>query len=468
MTRKSLDSPLGQYKGRAIVVAHEGHSALSLWGMVHAATGSQPIRNAARFVPANMPHHALGTVLDVTLVRQSPRKSLLTSLTVVDSDSDTGLNASDAERFAKTVADAKSADTTAIDDDAAAGAAAAAAEFAAAQAQAAAGLAARNAEREQLARDYEARLTAQRIGRAIAEAAAAQLEDEAQKDAMLGRIIDAIAVAASLVPQSALDELCQRMTARDYRGYRLNHALVGPSGCGKSTIAALAAERFGARFGFDSFGQETAKYELMGRREPAADGNGFVYLTSTFVDFYENGGVYLADEFDAADANTVLAFNAALANGHMFCSERIGNERVVRHADFHFIAAVNTWGTGSRVYVGRNELDTATLDRLNFMTVDYDIEYEAGLLEGARARGVLRDSDLIELADFRTAIREVINASGLRRVYSTRKLSDWIALREAGITLAKLRADYFGAWSVADTQSAAQRGLVPQPARAAR
>src|SRR5580704_15242120 len=419
MTRKSLDSPLGQYKGRAIVVAHEGHSALSLWGMVHTATGSQPIRNAARFVPANMPYHALGTVLDVTLVRQSPRKSLLTSLTVVDSDSDTGLNASDAERFAKTVADAKSADTTAIDDDAAAGAAAAAAEFAAAQAQAAAGLAARNAD-------------------------------------------------ASLVPQSALDELCQRMTARDYRGYRLNHALVGPSGCGKSTIAALAAERFGARFGFDSFGQETAKYELMGRREPAADGNGFVYLTSTFVDFYENGGVYLADEFDAADANTVLAFNAALANGHMFCSERIGNERVVRHADFHFIAAVNTWGTGSRVYVGRNELDTATLDRLNFMTVDYDIEYEAGLLEGARARGVLRDSDLIELADFRTAIREVINASGLRRVYSTRKLSDWIALREAGITLAKLRADYFGAWSVADTQSAAQRGLVPQPARAAR
>ena len=468
MTRKSLDSPLGTYKGRAIVVAHEGHSALSLWGMVHAATGSQPIRNAARFVPSNMPRLSLGSVLDVELVRQSPRKSYLVNVELVESGDAAGLSASDTERFAKTVADAKSADTTALGDDAAAGAAAAAAEFAAAQAQAAAGLAARNAERDAAAKAYEAALTARRIGRAIAEAAAAQLEDEAQKDAMFGRIITATAVAASLVPMSALDELCQRMTARDYRGYRLNHALVGPSGCGKSTIAQLAAERFGVRFGFDSFGQETAKYELMGRREPAATDSGFVYLTSAFVDFYENGGVYLADEFDAADANTVLTFNAALANGHMVCSERIGNERVVRHPDFHFIAACNTWGSGSRVYVGRNELDTATIDRLNFMTVDYDIEFEAGLLEGARSRGVLRDSDLIELAGFRTAIREVINASGLRRVFSTRKLSDWIALREAGITFAKLRADYFGAWSVADTQSAASRGLVPQPVRSAR
>lgn len=35
------------------------------------------------------------------------------------------------------------------------------------------------------------------------------------------------------------------------------------------------------------------------------------------MEFYEEGGVFLLDEVDAADANVLLVINQALANGHL-------------------------------------------------------------------------------------------------------------------------------------------------------
>ena len=187
----------------------------------------------------------------------------------------------------------------------------------------------------------------------------------------------ALVAAVAAMPRSALDKVLAYMTARDYRGYSLNIAMTGPSGCGKSTIAQLAAEAKGLRFGFISFGNDTPPYEITGRREP--NGDSFDYLQSVFVDFYENGGVLLLDEFDAGNENVLLVLNAALANGHMVCSERIGNEIVKRHADFYALAAMNTYGQGAtRVYGGRNSLDEATLDRFAFVAVDYDIRVRGG------------------------------------------------------------------------------------------
>ena len=75
-------------------------------------------------------------------------------------------------------------------------------------------------------------------------------------------------------------------------------------------------------------------------------------------------------------------------------------------------------------------------------------------------RGVISDAQLAQLADFRTAVRDVINSSSLRRVFSTRKLTNWLALLAIGETFASLAAEYFSAWSVADLQAAAAKGLV--------
>jgi MoxR-like ATPase len=50
---------------------------------------------------------------------------------------------------------------------------------------------------------------------------------------------------------------------------------------------------------------------------------------------------------------------------------------IKRHPDFICIAAGNTYGTGAdRQYVGRNQLDGATLDRFVFLDWDYDEDLE--------------------------------------------------------------------------------------------
>src|SRR5208337_1523898 len=99
---------------------------------------------------------------------------------------------------------------------------------------------------------------------------------------------------------------------------------------------------------------------LFGRVLPQADGS-WQFCPSRFVEIYEQGGVFLLDEMDAADANVMVAINAALANGVM--ANPHGKVHV-RHPKCIIIAAANTWGRGGdHLYVGRNQLDAATMDR---------------------------------------------------------------------------------------------------------
>jgi hypothetical protein len=65
--------------------------------------------------------------------------------------------------------------------------------------------------------------------------------------------------------------------------------------------------------------------------------------------------------------------NALLANG--YCSFPDGIKQ--RSENFRCICACNTYGRGAdRQYVGRNQLDAATLDRFAVVDFDYDHELE--------------------------------------------------------------------------------------------
>ena len=66
--------------------------------------------------------------------------------------------------------------------------------------------------------------------------------------------------------------------------------IVGPTGSGKSTLAKQAAESLQLRYGSFSCNMEASKSELVG----FANLNG--YVTSQFLDFYENGGLFLIDK----------------------------------------------------------------------------------------------------------------------------------------------------------------------------
>lgn len=145
--------------------------------------------------------------------------------------------------------------------------------------------------------------------------------------------------------------------------------LVGPAGSGKTTLAMQVAEVLKLKFYMAA--RVTSEFKLLG----FIDATGHCVRTQ-FREAYEKGGVFLFDEVDASDPDPLTAFNAALSNG--WCDFPDG--MVARHKNFIAIAAGNTYGRGAdRQYVGRNQLDAATLDRFQVFDVDYDEMLELAL-----------------------------------------------------------------------------------------
>ena len=145
---------------------------------------------------------------------------------------------------------------------------------------------------------------------------------------------------------------------------RIPSFLVGAAGSGKTTIAESTAKKFKLNFYCMSVGNQTTKSDLLGFI--SATGN---YVSTVFRTAFEEGGVFLLDEIDAGNSNVLTILNSALANG--YCSFPDG--MVKRNTNFVCIASGNTIGQGSnKTYVGRNQLDGATLDRFVKIEWSYD------------------------------------------------------------------------------------------------
>jgi MoxR-like ATPase len=114
----------------------------------------------------------------------------------------------------------------------------------------------------------------------------------------------------------------------------------------------------------------------------------------------------------------LVAFNSALANG--ICDFPDGPVRA--HADFRAIAAANTFGRGAdRQYVGRNQLDAATLDRFAVVEFDYDAALEQRLAANAfRSAGGHDEAILSNWVRFVQRVREIVAQQKVRHVVSPR------------------------------------------------
>lgn len=142
--------------------------------------------------------------------------------------------------------------------------------------------------------------------------------------------------------------------------------LTGPAGSGKSTAAEMVAKALDIAFHIQ--GVVSDPIELLGYMN--ANGG---YVTTNFRKAFEHGGIILLDEIDAYDPRSGLAANAALANG--MCAFPDGT--IARHPSCVVIAAANTWGFGGDSdYVGRNKLDSTTLDRFETLDWEYDESFE--------------------------------------------------------------------------------------------
>lgn len=152
---------------------------------------------------------------------------------------------------------------------------------------------------------------------------------------------------------------------------RENVYLVGPAASGKTQVAENVAKELGVEFSSMSVTAQTPVSAFFGFMNA-----GGAYVTTEFRKRFEFGGVFLCDEFDNGNANTCGAINQATSNS--VCAFPDG--MIQKHADFICIAAGNTYGQGAdRQYVGRNQLDGATLDRFAFLPWNYDEDLELAI-----------------------------------------------------------------------------------------
>lgn len=219
---------------------------------------------------------------------------------------------------------------------------------------------------------------------------------------------------------------------------RKNILLYGPTGSGKTHICQQVAEALDLPFAFVSCTSGMSEGVLSGRLLPLGDHGKFEYAISEFVNVYENGGVFLLDEVDAADPNVLLIINAALANGRISIPGRTDKPYAERHPDFVCIAAANTIGAGAdRQYSGRNKLDASTLDRfmIGKIFIDYDLAVEKELCP---------NEDLLQWCH---KVRQGINDNGLERAMSTRFIKDaYEMVEEHEWTKDELAEAYFSGW----------------------
>lgn len=179
---------------------------------------------------------------------------------------------------------------------------------------------------------------------------------------------------------------------------KMNVYVCGPAGSGKTTAAEMCAKALNVQFYFT--GAIANEYKLTG----FIDAKGKIVSTE-FRKAYEEGGLFLFDEIDASFPQAVLAFNAALANDYMDFPDK----RVKKHENFYCIAAANTIGMGAdRQYVGRNQLDAASLDRFVFLDWQYDENLEDELASNKTW------TDKVQ------KIRRIVNEKKIRLVVSPR------------------------------------------------
>jgi len=227
--------------------------------------------------------------------------------------------------------------------------------------------------------------------------------------------------------------------------------LVGPAGTGKTTLAVQVAEALGAEL--DICGAMLTKHEAIGY----CDANGR-YVSTAMRDAFEHGHVINWDEVDASSPAALVAVNAMLANDRYTFPDKT----VARHPNFVVIACGNTYGTGAdREYVGRMQLDAATLDRFAFVEVGYDEALERSLGMAHFEANAPAEANATAAVDWITEVqsaRAQVAERKLRHVVSPRATINGCKLLARGVKLATVRVQVLEKGASDDVLAALKKG----------
>lgn len=199
--------------------------------------------------------------------------------------------------------------------------------------------------------------------------------------------------------------------------------LVGPTGSGKTYLSEQVAKGLDLSFGHLSCTAGMSEAHITGRM--TADGS---FVSTEFIEAYENGGVFLFDEVDAADPNVLLIINSAISNGVLSVPNRKDNPRAKRHQDFYCVVAANTFGKGSFEYSGREILDEAFIDRFRgaMIEVNYDTELELSLTKESAVTKRLQG--MRGKVDRSISTRTIISAYKMSEAFTEKEVMEMLTI----------------------------------------
>lgn len=185
--------------------------------------------------------------------------------------------------------------------------------------------------------------------------------------------------------------------------------LWGPAGTGKTEMVRSVAKALGLEY------YQAAKVTEVFTLTGFVDANG-QYVESDFYRAFTKGGLFLFDEMDASDEESLVAFNAAISQR---CFSFPGVGMVEAHKDFRVVGAGNTGGTGAtEEYTGRRSLDASTLNRFFYVEIGNDEGLERVCANG--------DEKIVE---FIHDLRQSAKAAGVTIVLSLRNITQMSTLR---------------------------------------
>jgi cobaltochelatase CobS len=223
--------------------------------------------------------------------------------------------------------------------------------------------------------------------------------------------------------------------------------LTGGAGVGKTTIAEQVAKALGLEFSPESFCSQSSEVKMKGYN--TANG---LYVSTEFRKRFEEGGVYLLDEVDAANPNILLALNSALSNGIVSFPDKV----VRKHPKFVAIACANTYGNGATAeYVGRQVIDGASLDRFVKLDIPIDANMEAGIVSDLSTD---KDAGTQWLVMLNLARRNV-ERYGLKVIVSPRSAYSGAKLLNAGFSFSECVRMTFGSGLKGDQYDKVMDGI---------
>lgn len=194
---------------------------------------------------------------------------------------------------------------------------------------------------------------------------------------------------------------------------RLNTLLIGETGTGKThaikTVAKEARLPY-IRVNLDSM---VTVEDLIGEYKPDGKG-GFVWQDGVLLRFVKHGGIFVADEINAAPADILFVLHSLLDDDRQVVMRQKDGSVVKAHKDFWFVSTMNP------DYEGTKPLNQALQDRFHVVfNYDYDKRVEGTLI---------KDKSLLEFAE---KVRKMYMKGELSTPCSTRLLLQYT--RNVGI-----------------------------------